>query len=161
MENNKTLIIGLGNPILGDDGVGWVITQGLKDQLTSRADLEFDFLSLGGLSLMERLTGYQHVILLDSFSSGMRPIGEVISFPLDSIPDLSAGHSSSAHDTSLRNALNLGRSMKIDLPEDKNIIVVAVEANNTYDFSEDLSPKVAESVPIAVNMVKNLLPTIN
>jgi len=161
MENNKTLIIGLGNPILGDDGVGWVITQGLKDQLTSRADLEFDFLSLGGLSLMERLTGYQHVILLDSFSSGVRPIGEVISFPLDLIPDLSAGHSSSAHDTSLRNALNLGRSMKIDLPEDKNIIVVAVEANNTYDFSEDLSPKVAESVPIAVNMVKNLLPTIN
>ncbi|MFH2039158.1 MAG: hypothetical protein ABIJ65_06955, partial [Chloroflexota bacterium] len=61
MTENKTLIIGLGNPILGDDGVGWVIAQNLKDQLDGNPSLEFEFLSLGGLSLMERLTGYHKV----------------------------------------------------------------------------------------------------
>jgi hydrogenase maturation protease len=154
-----TLIVGLGNPILGDDGVGWVIAQNLRDQLITRTDLEFDFLSLGGLSLMERLTGYQHVILIDAIASGENSSGKVISFPLNEIPDPTAGHSSSVHDTSLRNALNLGRTMNISLPRDENIIVVAVEAANVYDFSEELTPQVAAAVPIAEKLILDLIPS--
>jgi len=157
MDNNPTLIIGLGNPILGDDGVGWVVAQEVKERLTDRADFEFDFLSLGGLSLMERLTGYQKVILIDALSTGKYPSGEVVTFPLNSIIDLTAGHSSSAHDTSLRNALNVGRSMNIDLPENENITVVAVETANVYNFTKELSPSVANAVPVAVNIVLDLL----
>jgi len=157
MTENKTLIIGLGNPILGDDGVGWVIAQNLKDQLDGNPDLEFEFLSLGGLSLMERLTGYHKVILIDAISSGKHAKGNVVSFPLSEVPDLIAGHSSSAHDTSLRNALNLGRSMGIDLPKDEEVMIIAVEAENVYDFSEELSPIVAAAVPKAVDLVMNLV----
>lgn len=157
MTNNNTLIIGLGNPILGDDGVGWVVAQNLRDKYCSDANLEFEFLSLGGLSLMERLTGYQKVILIDALSSGKHPKGRVVSFPLSQIPDLTAGHTASAHDTSLRNALNLGRSMDIDLPKDEDIIIVAIEAENVYDFSEELSPQVAAAIPAAVNLVIDLI----
>jgi hydrogenase maturation protease len=157
MIENTTLIIGLGNPILGDDGVGWVVAQQLKDELVEREDIEFDFLSLGGLSLMERLTGYQKVIMIDALSTGNYPQGKVISFPLDSMVDLNAGHSSSPHDTSLRNALDVGRSMNISLPKNENIIVVAVEAANVYDFSRELSPQVADAVPHAVNLVLEIL----
>lgn len=157
MIENSTLIIGLGNPILGDDGVGWVVAQQLKDELVERSDIEFDFLSLGGLSLMERLTGYQKVILIDALSTGKYPQGKVISFPLDSIVDLNAGHSSSAHDTSLRNALEVGRSMNINLPKNENITIVAVEAANVYDFSKELSPQIEAAVPHAVNLVLELL----
>jgi len=157
MAENTTLIIGLGNPILGDDGVGWVIAQQVKDQVSERFDLEFDFLSLGGLSLMERLTGYQKVVLVDALSTGKYPQGKVVSFPLDSLTDLTAGHSSSAHDTSLRNALNVGRSMNIDLPKNENITIVAVEAANVYDFSKELSTTVGSAVPVAVKLVLDLL----
>lgn len=157
MNDNKTLIIGLGNPILGDDGVGWVIAENLKYQYCDDPNLEFEFLSLGGLSLMERLTGYRNVILIDALSSGKHPKGKVVSFPLSEVPDLTSGHTSSAHDTSLRNALNLGRSMGIDLPIDENITVVAIEAENVYDFSEELSPLVAAAVPLAINRVKDII----
>jgi hydrogenase maturation protease len=157
MNDNNTLIIGLGNPILGDDGVGWVIAQNLKNKFDSDSRLEFEFLSLGGLSLMERLTGYQKVILIDALSSGLNPKGKVVYFPLSEVPDLTTGHTSSAHDTSLRNALNLGRSMGIDLPKDENIIVIAIEAENVYDFSEELSPLVAAAVPEAVNLVIDII----
>jgi hydrogenase maturation protease len=160
MAENTTLIIGLGNPILGDDGVGWVIAQKLKDKLVARSNLEFEFLSLGGLSLMERLTGYQHVILIDAISTGNHPKGEVVSFPLSVIPDLTAGHSSSAHDTSLRNALNVGRSMNISLPKDEDILIVAVEAANVYDFSEELTPPVSAAVPVALKLVMDLISKI-
>jgi hydrogenase maturation protease len=159
MAENTTLIIGLGNPILGDDGVGWVIAQKLKDRLAARPDLEFDFLALGGLSLMERLTGYQHVILIDAIASGENAKGSVVSFPLNSIPDLTAGHSSSVHDTSLRNALSLGRSMNIPLPKDEDVMVIAVEAANIYDFSEELTPQVAAAVPVAEKIVLDLVST--
>jgi len=157
MTEQNTLIIGLGNPILGDDGVGWVIAQNLKIQYAGDSNLEFEFLSLGGLSLMERLTGYQKVILIDALSSGKHPQGKVVTFPLNEVPDLTSGHTSSAHDTSLRNALNLGRSMGIDLPKDENIIVIAVEAENVYDFSEELSPLVAAAVPEAVKLVIDII----
>ncbi len=159
MTEKGTLIIGLGNPILGDDGVGWVIAQNLKTQFDGDSNLEFEFLSLGGLSLMERLTGYQKVILIDALSSDKHPKGKVVSFPLNDVPDLTSGHTSSAHDTSLRNALILGRSMGIDLPKDEDVLIVAIEAENVYDISEELSPMVAAAVPEAVNLVIDIIST--
>ena len=160
----KTLVIGLGNPILGDDGVGWVVAEQVKkaveNPLATRGDgldAEVDFVSLGGLSLMERLTDVERVILIDSIFTGKKPIGTVSQFSLDSLPDLNAGHSASAHDTSLKNALKVGREMDIHLPEDRNVIVVAIEAKSVYDFSEELSPPVAEAVPQAVQAVLMLL----
>lgn len=160
----KTLIIGLGNPILGDDGVGWVVAEQVQKSLDHRpqkmdigSEVEVDFVSLGGLSLMERLTDSELVILIDSIYTGKKPIGSVSHFSLDALPDLMAGHSASAHDTSLKNALNVGRSMKIDLPEDRNVIIVAIEAKSVYDFSQELSPEVAGAVPEAVSTVLDLI----
>ena len=164
----KTLIIGLGNPILGDDGVGWVIAEKVAKLLPVSTkgqeedgvpSIEIDFASLGGLSLMERLTDTERVILIDSIFTGLKPVGTVSQFTLEDLPDLTAGHSASAHDTSLRNALNVGRSMHINLPEDRNVIIVAIEAENVYDFSEELSPAVAEAVPKALKTVLDLLDT--
>jgi hydrogenase maturation protease len=160
----KTLVIGLGNPILGDDGVGWVVAEKVQAALSNPPlstagdqPVEIDFASLGGLSLMERLTDAERVILIDSLFTGKKPVGTVSQFNLTDLPDLTAGHSASAHDTSLRNALNVGRSMHINLPEDDHVIIVAIEAENVYDFSQELSPAVAEAVPQAVKMVMNLL----
>ncbi len=153
----KTLVIGLGNPILGDDGVGWRVTEEVARKTKKCKDIEVDCLSVGGLSLMEHLTGFQQVILVDAIYTGQKPIGSVSQFKLSELPDVNAGHSSSAHDTSLRNALNVGRSMNIELPEDDDVIVVAIEAENVYDFTEQLSLPVAQAVPRAVQVIMTLL----
>jgi hydrogenase maturation protease len=160
----KTLVLGLGNPILGDDGVGWVVADKIRaflsDPKSGIADpqaVEVDTASLGGLSLMERLTDAERVILVDAIFTSKKPVGTVSKFTLSELPDLSAGHSASAHDTSLRNALNVGRSMDIPLPEDENVFIVAIEAKNVYDFSQELSPAVAEAVPQAVKAVIDLI----
>jgi hydrogenase maturation protease len=153
----KTLVIGLGNPILGDDGVGWVVAEKVMHALVDPQSVEVDFASLGGLSLMERLTGSEKVILIDSIFTGQKPVGTVSSFRLADLPDLNAGHSASAHDTSLHNALMVGRSMDINLPADEQVFIVAVEAENVYDFTEELSPAVAGAVPGAVSTVLGLL----
>jgi len=153
----KTLVIGLGNPILGDDGVGWRVVEEIARKTAHRPEVEVDCVSLGGLSLMERLTGYEYVILVDSIFTGKKPIGTLSQFALSDLPDLTAGHSASAHDTSLHNALNVGRSMNIPLPRDEDVVIIAIEAENVYDFSETLSPQVGAAVPPAVEAVLQLI----
>lgn len=153
----KTLIIGLGNPILGDDGVGWAVADEVAKQLPANTPIEIEKLSLGGLSLMERVSGYRRVILIDALQSGSQPIGRVSVFPLKELHHPFSGHSASAHDTSLLTALDTGRRLGVPLPNDDEIMVVAIEAENIYDFSEALSEPILAAVPVATAEVMKLL----
>jgi hydrogenase maturation protease len=151
----KTIIIGLGNPILSDDGVGWKVVEVLLSITQFPPTTALETASLGGLSLMERLEGYQQAILVDSMQTGHHPIGTVSLFPLNELPNPADSHSASVHDTSLITALETGRRMGLDLPED--IMVVAIEAKSIHEFSEELSPAVAAAVPVAAQAVMELL----
>jgi hydrogenase maturation protease len=166
----KTLVVVLGNPILGDDGVGWKVAEEVKKQLTSLpspkrrlgiipsggagGEVNVEFLSLGGISLMEHLIGYERAILIDAVNSDQE-VGSLIVSNLNDMPDYSAFHIASAHDTSLHNALKLGKSMGACLP--KEVIVVGIATERIYDFSETLSPVIEQAVPKATNIVINLL----
>lgn len=169
----KTIIVGLGNPILGDDGVGWKVAKEVKKKLPSPAAppplrsasgvmvppgegsyVDVEFLSLGGISLMEHLIGYERAILIDALASEGEP-GSVVVAKLSELPDHSALHTASVHDTSLQNALNLGKAMGASLPED--VTVVGIVTNQVYDFGEELSLPVADAVPTAVTIVIDLL----
>lgn len=159
----KTIVIGLGNPILGDDGVGWKVAEEVKKQLTSPLTpllkgegnvVDVTCLSLGGLGLMEHLIGYQRAILIDAFQVEDDP-GSILILKLSDLPNYSAYHTASAHDTSLQNAIELGRSMGADLPDD--VEVVGISTKRVYDFSEELSPPVADAVPFAARIVTDLL----
>ena len=148
----KTLVIGLGYPILGDDGIGWRVAEAVK---ALQPPAEVDCQALGGLSLMERLIGYERAIIIDAIQTRDGQIGQVYTLPLEALPDLSAGHTTAAHDTSLQTALELGRTMGAELP--KEVVLVAVEAERVYDFSEELTPTVEKAIPAATQTVMNLL----
>lgn len=158
----KTLVVGLGNPILGDDGVGWKVAEEVERRLPSPSQgegsgmrVEIDCVALGGLSLMERMVDYDRAIVIDAIGSGQHALGEVYHFDLDDLYDPSAGHTTAVHDVSLMTALKMGRSMGAALP--KQITVVAVESPYTYDFTEELSPPIQAAVPVAAQLVVDLL----
>jgi hydrogenase maturation protease len=151
----KTLVVGLGNPILGDDGVGWKIAQELQRIITIPSDVTIECLAIGGISLMETMIGYDRAILIDAIVTHQTPIGSVNQYHLEDLPNPVSGHMSSAHDTSLVNALQVGRSLGVYLPS--NICVVTVESQKVYDFSEDLTPAVAGAVPQAIRIILDLL----
>ena len=164
----KTIVIGLGNPILGDDGIGWRVAEQVEKQLsnhnhlkTSYDDLqdnnqiEIECLAVGGLTLMEHLIGYDRAIIIDAITTGKAPLGTVRSLPLEDLPNQAFGHCSSAHDTTLQNALQVGRSMGAKLPD--QIDLVTIEAQQVYDFSEELSPPIATALPEAVQTAMELL----
>jgi hydrogenase maturation protease len=154
MATQKTLVVGLGNPLLGDDGVGWHVAERLQQQLLSPG-VEIDTLALGGIGLMERLIGYQRAIIIDALKTGHFPNGTVHSFHLDELENPFAGHLGSAHETNLQTALELGRDLGTDLPVE--VTVIAIESPYIYDFSDQLSPEVAAAVEIAAQLVSNLV----
>ena len=158
----KTLVVGLGNPILGDDGVGWRIAERVQQRVQNdsavrspHSEIDVDCVSLGGLSLMERLIDYECAILIDSIGTGQHPIGTAYHFRLDDLYDPTSGHTTAAHDVSLMTAIQIGRSLGAALPD--RIDVVAIESPYVYDFSEELTPPVAAAVPQAVELVMDLL----
>ncbi len=160
------LVIGIGNPILGDDGIGWRVVEEVERRWADEADgghpagrvppaVDFRCASLGGLSLMERLVGARRAILVDALRADDRPVGAVFVQPLEElVPDVS-GHLDNAHDASLRVALAAGRSLGADLPID--IMVVGIVAHRVEEFGETLSPPVAAALPEAVDAVLGLL----
>ena len=153
-KKSRKLVVGLGNPILGDDGVGWRVAEVVKKQLTSDSSVDVDCLSLGGLSLMEHLIGYQRAILIDAFALD-EPTGSVLVLKLSDLPNYSAFHTTSPNNTSLQSAIELGKSMGAQLPDD--VTVVGIATKHVCDFSETLSAPVADAVPQAAQIILNLV----
>ena len=75
-RNLRILILGVGNPILGDDGVGPAVARRLHHSLPAgTADLVDA--PLGGLELLELMVGYQRVILIDALFDPTGAVGTV------------------------------------------------------------------------------------
>ena len=68
----KTLIIGLGNPLVTDDSVGLRVVEELRPLLADRPDVEVSEDYWGGLRLMERMIGFDRAIVIDAIQTGAR-----------------------------------------------------------------------------------------
>ena len=151
-RGSRTLVLGLGNPILGDDGIGVRIAEQLQRALPEEADVDVSGACVGGLTLMERMVGYDNVILIDALCLDRPHPGVVHRMQLADLRTMSATqHIASAHDTNLLTALDAGRRMSLPLPQD--VTIFAIEAENVIDFGEELTPAVAEAIPEVVQAV--------
>ena len=156
----NTIIIGLGNPILGDDGIGWkVVEEFIKQKRYAESTVTVDCMSVGGLTLMERMVGFRRAILIDALQTGNFTPGTVIKLRLEDVSEQRAGHIASAHDVNLMTAVQLGREMGAQLPD--MIFVIGIEAHRVYDISEDLSPEIRSAIPHAVQYISELLNEID
>ncbi len=148
----RTLILGLGNPILGDDSVGLKVAEAVRDRLLPNAAIEVDVDYWGGLRLMERLVGYDRVIIIDAICTGGQPAGTLVRLGPDDLP---TQHTASAHDVDLPTGLKLAESMGLPMPKD--ITIIGIEAERVLDFCEELTPAVMNALPAAVGAVLDLL----
>ncbi len=154
MPSPKTIVVGLGNPMLGDDGVGCLVAEQLMQQ-PGLAGVEIESLAVGGLTLMEHMVGFERAIVVDSINLGDAPLGSVHSFALEELPNPFGGHLGSSHETNLQTALQIGRELGAALPAE--VRVVAIASPYVYDFSDQLTPPVEAAVPQAVAAVLQLL----
>lgn len=152
LPRHRTLVLGLGNPILGDDGVGVRIAEAVQAALPADAAVDVSEACVGGLSLMERMVGYDTVILVDALCVDQARPGRVRRMDLEDLRRMgSTQHVASAHDTNLLTALEAGRRMSLPLP--RVVTLFAVEAERILDFGEELTPAVAGAIPEVVQAI--------
>ena len=150
MNNSKmkTLVLGLGNPILSDDSAGCRVAMALQDKL-HMPDVDIREASIAGLDFLETLAGYDRTIIIDAIQTDKGTPGRIYRFGPEILA--STRHASSPHDISLATALELGRKLKMALP--REITIFAIEAEDVTSFSEDCTPGVTQAIPTCVDMV--------
>jgi hydrogenase maturation protease len=144
----KTLILGLGNEILSDDGVGLYVARELKKTII-REDITVAEASLAGLGLLDLLTGYERAIIIDAIQTREGEKGQV--YRLDSNTFDATRHTASTHNVNFASALDLGHKLGLALPT--QIVIFAIEAADVTTFSEDCTPEVKKAIPKCAEMV--------
>lgn len=146
----KTLILGMGNTILSDDGIGIYVAQAAKDRC-QRDDVTFAEASVGGMRLLDVIKDYERVIMVDAIQTRDGKPGDV--YRLHSNDVKASLHAGSTHDLSLPGALALGRGMGMTLPDDEAFVIIAIEAGDVLTFGETCTSAVAAAIPRAVEAV--------
>ena len=147
----KTIILGVGNQILGDDGVGTHVVNELKKQLNN-PNITIDEAITGGMNLLELLLGYDKAIIVDAVKTEDGENGEVKRIPLG---DFSTMHSCNPHDVSLIEAIEMAKKMGEDRIPREIIVIGVMMKEIPCEFGEKLSNKIAAAVPKAVDMALN------
>jgi hydrogenase maturation protease len=144
----KTLVLGLGNPILSDDGAGIRVAQEVDNQLND-PQITVAETSEAGLSLLDSIVGYDQVIIIDVIQTKEGRAGQIYRMEPE---DFSfAKHFSSPHQVNLVTALELGKMLDLAMPQ--KITIFAVEAKDISTFSEKCTPEVEQAIPKLVKMV--------
>jgi hydrogenase maturation protease len=153
----RTLLLGLGNPILRDDGVGIRLATDLSGRLgvpdgirTGPEGIEpglhiLQECSLGGLTLVETMAGFDRVVVLDSIATRDGVPGDWHTFTAGALKQTM--NLSNVHDANFATALELGRRMGFHLPTDEDIRVFAVEVEDTLTFDTSMSPSLEAAYP--------------
>jgi hydrogenase maturation protease len=144
----KTLILGLGNPILCDDGVGPAVARELEKRLEPQEATVIEA-SLGGLNLLDLLIGYERAIIIDAIKTEGGQAGQI--HRLDPSSLRTTRYTASVHDVDLVTALGLGKKLKMAMPS--KIDIFAIEVTDTENFSEECTPAVAAAIPVCTKMI--------
>ena len=151
-DKPSILIVGVGNPILSDDGVGIHIVRELQKKYSLNSNLEFDEMSTGGLSLAERFVDYRRVIMVDAFALQEGIPGEVYRFSMEDFD--TTIHTYCAHDCNLATAFDI---LKQELGPERmpeEIVIIGIEVETINEFSEKLTETVQKAVPKAFALVE-------
>ena len=145
----RTVVVGLGNPILSDDSVGIKVAALVKSQLPDAADVDVFESYAGGLRLMEAIAGYDSAIIVDAMKTGSCPPGSIKWLSIDSLTK--TRNTLCTHDSDLATAMALGRDLGLAIPD--NVEIVGIEASEVECFSEELTSGVLAALPRAVGEV--------
>jgi len=144
----KTLILGLGNPILSDDSVGLRVARALEDRL-NQPEITVMEASVAGLNLLDWLAGYDRAIIIDGVQTAGGKAGQI--YRLEPEAFNATRHASTTHDVNFATALELGKRLGLALPQ--QLIIFAIEVENVSSFSEECTPEVERAIPLCVEMV--------
>jgi hydrogenase maturation protease len=146
----KTLIMGIGNSLLGDDGIGVHIARRLsrliKDENVAVVDA-----NTGGLNLLDFILGYDKLIIIDAIMTNQNRIGEIYRLGQEKIGE-PVYVATPPHHFNLPATIEIGRRLfPNEMP--KEVIVYAVGTQDVAQITEDMTDKVKKAIPRVISLV--------
>jgi len=142
----NTLILGIGNPILTDDGVGIKIAQRLKE---GNPELEMIETSEAGITLLDLIVGYKRLIIIDSIKTEKGKPGDLYKLELGDLKP--SKDFSSSHGIGIATAFELGQTMGYSMP--KFVSIYAVNIKDNLTFGEECTEEIKERIPFIAKQI--------
>ena len=146
----KTLVLGIGNLILGDDGVGVQVAQELSRTIKDE-NVDVKDVSVDGLNLLELMVGYDRLIVIDAIVTESGEAGEIYRLKPEKVCEPSPS-AISPHHFNLVTTLEIGKKLfPNEIP--REITVFAVNTREVTRVTEEMTEPVKEAIPKVVALV--------
>jgi len=136
LEQKQSLIIGLGNDWLTDDGIGVIVTEKIKNDYPElQKQFDFKTTAYGGLELIDFISGYKEVFFIDGIITHETEPGFVRKFTIDNFRETL--HLSHYHDVKFTVLFDLMEQIGLKAPSKVNVF--AVEVIEDKEFNKEPS----------------------
>ncbi len=144
---SRTIVLGLGNPILGDDGIGCSVAEFIGDRLQENSGVTVLSTSVSPIRLIDEISGHHRLIIIDSITTGQAEPGELLEIEFRK----QSAFPISAHHFSIEQLQDIGRSLGLPMPEYVKVYGIEITRPEVYESSispalRDLLPELAEEI---------------
>jgi len=151
--SKKIAVIGLGNSLRRDDGIGIIILESLLNDY-KRPGIDYLNFGIASFDLIHRLENYNTVLLIDGIDAGLAA-GELKIFSLDEASFVKEDSAVSSHELNLKDIFRL----TADLGIKAKIYVAGIQAQDT-GFGEPLSAPLKEKLEEITKQIDNFIGTL-
>ena len=151
MKRDRTILIGIGNNLLSDDGVGPY----LAEQVGRKLDFPYGSVTHPSLDLLDLVHGRRFIYIIDSFRNPEIPVGDVVELTLD---DLEYRQNPSySHGITIPLIFHVRKKLYRAAPGNVRIFGVNVYDNQTVSdsFSDELHHQLAEVSSHLFKIIQN------
>lgn len=145
-ENSKVVIIGVGNLLLMDEGIGVHVINELEKQKLPQNVGIYDG-GTGGFKLIDLMHGVKRVIFIDAVDTGKTP-GTITTFNPEDVHSIYQEKKYSLHDTDLMEVIKM--TELLDNPPEIEIVGIQPK---TINYGTTLSKELTDSMPDIINTV--------
>lgn len=151
----KTLILGLGNTILSDDGVGIYVARRTRELLGEKTStsLTIQEASVGGFNFIDILAGFDKAVIIDAIHSKAGIPGEFYELDISCLKP--SVRISSLHGIDIATACDMANKLAVDFPKEIKIFVMEVE--DEFSFGEKCTQHVENAIPKMANGILEVL----
>jgi hydrogenase maturation protease len=138
----KLLLLGLGNDILTDDAVGLHVVHELRRELAGHPAIDCRETTEMGLALLDFITGYRAVAIVDSIQTGKEPPGFLHELDATALNQLTGR---TPHFVGVSETLALGKQLGLPMPE--QVRIYAIEVADPFTLGTTLTPALQAALP--------------
>lgn len=148
----KIAIMGFGNPVRSDDGLGIYVIKKLKDIIGDNNTISLFDMGTNAFEILFGLKGHEKIILIDAVINTNEPIGTLYKVPANEV--LSAPENDPMvflHGMKWNQALSYAKKILVkDYPEDIQVYLVSIKETK---YNMELSKKVQNAGDKIVNLI--------